>query len=49
MKYNIGDKVRVRKDLIVGKFYGDFAFSDEMVNIKGEIYIVEGYSKSIRI
>ncbi len=45
MKYNIGDKVRVRKDLIVGNFYGDVAFSDEMVNTKGKIHTVEGYSE----
>lgn len=30
MQFNVGDKVRVRKDLIVGKMYGGLEFIENM-------------------
>ena len=37
MKYKVGDKVLVRKDLMVGKFYGCDIFIDYMTCAKGKI------------
>jgi hypothetical protein len=36
MKYKIGDKVRIRKDLIVANDYGSDSFTEEMEQYKGE-------------
>lgn len=38
MKFKVGDKVRVRKDLIAGKCYGedDLSFVDDMEKFKGK-------------
>src|SRR5690554_3467354 len=50
MKFKIGDKVRVREDLEVGKDYG-FYFSEEMAKSKGkvvEIKDVDSDSYSIK-
>lgn len=30
MKYQVGDKVRLRRDLIVGELYGEFYYVDGM-------------------
>lgn len=40
MKYKIGDKVRVRKDLIVDKEYGRDFFVSEMNFLKGKTVII---------
>lgn len=37
MKYKVGDKVRIRKDLEVGKLYGSCFFEEEMQNLAGKI------------
>ena len=42
MKYNIGDKVIVRSDLIVGKIYGGMYFIDEMSPLRGAVVEIEG-------
>ena len=36
MKYKVGDKVRVRKDLVLGKSYDGWICTEEMFNLKGE-------------
>ena len=36
MKYKVGDKVRIRKDLKVGKKYGGCVFTEKMNNLVGE-------------
>lgn len=41
MKYKVGDKVRVREDLVVGKRYGSFEYSWGMVNNSGKIVTVQ--------
>ena len=37
MKYKVGDKVRVRRDLVLGKRYGSFFVNDIMRNRRGDI------------
>jgi len=37
MKYKVGDKVRVKKDLVVGSYYGDCRFALGMKPFKGKI------------
>ena len=41
MRYKVGDKVRVRKDLVVGKSYGGYVFTRSMEEFKGEIVTIE--------
>lgn len=36
MRYKVGDKVRVRKDLEVGKYYGSDLFAKEMKKYAGK-------------
>ncbi|MGL6184728.1 MAG: hypothetical protein ACRC1T_05050 [Clostridium chrysemydis] len=38
----VGDKVKIREDLIVGEKYGVFTFSELMSNFKGKETIIEG-------
>ena len=38
MKFKVGDKVRVREDLVVGNFYGVGSFVDSMQYCKGEVF-----------
>ena len=40
MKYKVGDKVRVRSDLVTDEEYGGWIFSNNMVNKKGTILTV---------
>ncbi|MFW6243120.1 MAG: hypothetical protein ACOC2W_03080, partial [bacterium] len=42
MEIKIGDKVRVKKDLIVNKLYGDDIFVKEMEESKGKVLEVVG-------
>ena len=47
-KFKIGDKVKLRNDLVVGKYYNDVYFSDEMCKNLGKEFVVhdidiEGY------
>lgn len=37
MRYKVGDKVKVRKDLKVGKVYGLCVFTEEMKNFCGKV------------
>lgn len=41
MKFKVGDKVRVRKDLIIGKWYGKDTFSIGMKDTLGGVYEVK--------
>lgn len=41
MKYKVGDRVKVRKDLEVGQVYGDCDFIEEMKEFRGKIMTVE--------
>ena len=35
MKYKVGDKVKIRKDLKVGAYYGGCRFAPEMKDLVG--------------
>lgn len=37
MKYNVGDKVRIREDLITGEQYNDLTFVPDMVQYMGKV------------
>ncbi len=45
MKYKVGDKVRVRSDLKVGKGYGEHAFVHNMFKFVGKIVTIESVWK----
>lgn len=40
MKYKIGDKVKVREDLVEGKVYGEHMFINDMAKFKGKEAII---------
>ena len=40
MKFKVGDKVRVREDLEVGKDYGDYNVVEDMEKYKGKKIII---------
>ena len=40
MKYKLGDKVKVREDLEVGKEYNDTLFINDMLQYKGKIAVI---------
>ncbi len=40
-KYKVGDKVRVRKDLVVGAYYGGQLFADDMERLCGKKVTIE--------
>ena len=44
MRYNIGDKVKVREDLIVGEMYDSVKFSKPMQVYKGYTYTIKEIS-----
>ena len=41
MKYKVGDKVRIRKDLVMGGNYGDSVAVDDMVDMGGSVVTIE--------
>ena len=41
MRYKVGDKVKVRKDLVADKDYGGYDFVSSMEKFKGEIVTIE--------
>lgn len=41
MKFKVGDRVRVRKDLEVGREYGGYTFTEEMGNVRGRIVTIK--------
>ena len=41
MSYKAEDKVTVRKDLVVDKIYGGYAFVSSMEEFKGKIVTIE--------
>lgn len=40
MKYKVGDKVKIREDLEVGKEYNDTLFINDMLQYKGKIAVI---------
>ena len=40
MKYKVGDKVRVRKDLVLGDYYGGICYTDGMNEFKGKECVI---------
>lgn len=40
MKYKVGDKVRVRRDLQINRSYGAYTFVSEMSNYKGSVVAI---------
>lgn len=41
MKYNVGDKVKVRKSLVVDDMYDGISFIQPMEEYKGKVYMIE--------
>ena len=41
MKYKVGDKVRVREDLVADQWYGDDIFTPEMDSFKGQVVTIK--------
>ena len=41
-KFKVGDKVKVRSDLEIGKYYGGMIFLDGMKYLKGKEVTIEG-------
>ena len=41
MKYKVGDKVKVREDLKIGKSYNEKIFVDDMEKYKGQIVTIK--------
>lgn len=41
MKYKVGDKVRVRKDLKLGVNYGNYIFNGDMEGFKGKTFTIQ--------
>lgn len=41
MKFKVGDKVRVRNDLVVKQLYGYAYFSPQMVGFKGKEFTIK--------
>ena len=40
MKYKIGDRVKVRNDLKIGKYYGNDTFEDTMIDYLGKKVVI---------
>lgn len=40
-KFKVGDKVRVRRDLIAGKFYGDMCCGSTMARMGGDVLTID--------
>lgn len=47
MKYKVGDKVRVRKDLQIGTNYGDYMFVSGMDDYKGSVVTISEAFSSV--
>ena len=47
MNFKVGDKVRIKNDLIVGEYYGGIYFAPKMEKYKGQIGIIKSVNKQI--
>lgn len=45
MKYKVGDKVRIREDLVTGWNYGDSVAVDDMVDMAGSVVTIERFGE----
>lgn len=45
MKYKVGDKVRIREDLVMGENYGDSVAVDDMVDMAGSVVTIERFGE----
>lgn len=45
MKYKVGDKVRIREDLVEEKVYGGAITVDDMVNMSGDVVTIESVAQ----
>lgn len=43
MKYKVGDKVKIREDLIAGRNYGYNLFMPEMIPLRGQVATIASY------
>ena len=41
MKYKVGDKVRIREDLVMGENYGGSVAVDDMTDMCGSVVTIE--------
>ena len=41
MKYKVGDKVRVRKDLVEGTHYGKYVVTSDMIDMSGMVLTIK--------
>lgn len=46
MKYKVGDRVRIREDLVMGGSYGDSIAVDDMIDMGGSVVTIEDVDKS---
>lgn len=46
MKYKVGDKVRIREDLVTGGNYGGYVAVDDMTDMCGSVVTIEDVDKS---
>lgn len=46
MKYKVGDKVKIREDLITGHQYGFYLFSGAMKNLRGKIVTINSVDEN---
>lgn len=42
MKFKVGDRVRVRQDLVIGREYGDAIFTEKMAQFAGKMVTIKG-------
>jgi hypothetical protein len=42
MKFKVGDRVRVRQDLVIGREYGDAIFTEKMAKFAGKMVTIKG-------
>ena len=46
MLYKVGDKIRIREDLVIDKQYGRETFVGSMIDFRGSVEIIDKINKS---